>query len=52
MAGLMYDIDDPLYFDDAAIDAELRRVFDVCHTCRMCFNYCPSFPSLFDAQRV
>src|SRR5947207_8526220 len=45
----MYDIADPLYFDDAAIDAELRRVFDVCHTCRMCFNYCGSFPSLFDA---
>ena len=40
----MYEIDDA-----AAIDAELRRVFDVCHTCRMCFNYCPSFPSLFDA---
>jgi len=40
----MYEID-----DDAALDAELRRVFDVCHTCRMCFNYCPSFPSLFDA---
>jgi glycerol-3-phosphate dehydrogenase subunit C len=35
--------------DDDAIDAELRRVFDVCHTCRMCFNYCPSFPSLFNA---
>jgi glycerol-3-phosphate dehydrogenase subunit C len=40
----MYEID-----DDNALDAELRRVFDVCHTCRMCFNYCPSFPSLFDA---
>ncbi|HYU24739.1 MAG TPA: 4Fe-4S dicluster domain-containing protein, partial [Thermoanaerobaculia bacterium] len=45
----MYDLGDLLYFDDAAIDAELRRVFDVCHTCRMCFNYCPSFPSLFGA---
>jgi glycerol-3-phosphate dehydrogenase subunit C len=40
----MYEIE-----DDAALDAELRRVFDVCHTCRMCFNYCPSFPSLFNA---
>ena len=40
----MYEVD-----DDVALDAELRRVFDVCHTCRMCFNYCPSFPSLFNA---
>jgi glycerol-3-phosphate dehydrogenase subunit C len=45
----MVDMRDPLYFDEAAIDKELRRVFDVCHTCRMCFSYCPSFPSLFDA---
>lgn len=27
----------------------MRRVYDICHTCRMCFSYCPSFPSLFDA---
>ncbi|HEV2720788.1 MAG TPA: heterodisulfide reductase-related iron-sulfur binding cluster [Thermoanaerobaculia bacterium] len=40
----MYEVE-----DDQALDAELRRVFDVCHTCRMCFNYCPSFPSLFNA---
>ncbi len=45
----MVEMRDPLYFDEAAIDKELRRVFDVCHTCRMCFSYCPSFPSLFDA---
>lgn len=32
----MVDIADPTYFDDAAIDRELRRVFDVCHTCRRC----------------
>lgn len=37
------------FFDEAAVDQELRRVFDVCHTCRMCFSYCPSFPSLFEA---
>jgi Fe-S oxidoreductase len=35
--------------DEAALDREMRRVFDVCHGCRMCFSYCPSFPSLFDA---
>ncbi|MGA7616271.1 MAG: heterodisulfide reductase-related iron-sulfur binding cluster [Thermoanaerobaculia bacterium] len=45
----MYDLRDPKFYDENEVEAELRRVFDVCHTCRMCFNYCPSFPSLFDA---
>ena len=45
----MYDIRDPKFWDEADLDRELRRVFDVCHTCRMCFSYCPSFPALFDA---
>ncbi len=40
---------DPGFFDDQALDRELGRVFDICHGCRMCFNYCPSFPALFDA---
>jgi glycerol-3-phosphate dehydrogenase subunit C len=43
------DIRDPGFFDEAALDRELVRVFDICHGCRMCFNYCPSFPALFDA---
>ncbi len=37
------------FLDLTAVDTELRRVYDVCHSCRMCFNYCPSFPALFDA---
>ncbi|MEK6374933.1 MAG: heterodisulfide reductase-related iron-sulfur binding cluster [Acidobacteriota bacterium] len=45
----MFDIRDPKFWDDADLDREMRRVFDVCHTCRMCFSYCPSFPALFDA---
>lgn len=45
----MYDIRDPKFWDEADLDREMRRVFDVCHTCRMCFSYCPSFPALFDA---
>ncbi len=36
------------YFDTAKLDAELRRVFDICHGCRRCFNLCDSFPRLFD----
>ncbi|MDA8248756.1 MAG: heterodisulfide reductase-related iron-sulfur binding cluster [Rhodospirillales bacterium] len=39
---------DPDYYDADKIDAELRRVFDICHTCRRCFNLCDSFPRLFD----
>ena len=36
------------FYDPAAIDAEMRRVFDICHGCRKCFNLCDSFPRLFD----
>ena len=36
-------------FTDAdAVNAELERVFDVCHTCRRCVNLCNAFPTLFD----
>ncbi|MFM6830523.1 MAG: (Fe-S)-binding protein [Novosphingobium sp.] len=40
---------DEAWYDEAALDAELRRVFDICHGCRRCFNLCDSFPILFDA---
>lgn len=36
------------FWDEAALDEELRRVFDICHGCRRCFNLCDSFPRLFD----
>jgi glycerol-3-phosphate dehydrogenase subunit C len=39
---------DEAFYDEAALDAELRRVFDICHGCRRCFNLCNSFPTLFD----
>jgi glycerol-3-phosphate dehydrogenase subunit C len=39
---------DESYYDPAEVDKELRRVFDICHTCRRCFNLCDSFPRLFD----
>jgi glycerol-3-phosphate dehydrogenase subunit C len=39
---------DPDFTDADKIDAELRRVFDICHGCRRCFNLCDSFPRLFD----
>lgn len=36
------------YYDEIALDKELRRTFDICHGCRRCFNLCDSFPTLFD----
>jgi glycerol-3-phosphate dehydrogenase subunit C len=39
---------DEEFYDAEALDAELRRVFDICHGCRRCFNLCDSFPRLFD----
>lgn len=47
-AGLSYDPADPVYWDEAGLDQEVTRVFEVCHGCRMCFKYCDSFPSLFE----
>jgi glycerol-3-phosphate dehydrogenase subunit C len=42
------DWQNPDFWDEAKLDAELRRVFDICHGCRRCFNLCDSFPKLFD----
>ncbi|MBC6417158.1 MAG: glycerol-3-phosphate dehydrogenase [Rhodospirillales bacterium] len=42
------DWNDPDFYDLAKIEAELERVFDLCHGCRRCFNLCDSFPRLFD----
>jgi glycerol-3-phosphate dehydrogenase subunit C len=38
---------DERYWDGADLDHEIHRIFDICHTCRMCLPYCPSFPDLF-----
>ncbi len=43
------DWQNPEFFDEGALFAELERVFDVCHGCRRCFNLCNAFPHLFDA---
>jgi Fe-S oxidoreductase len=37
------------FYDGAALDSELERVFDICHGCRRCFSLCNAFPTLFDA---
>ncbi len=38
---------DPRYYDPRDLESELRRAFQICHECRMCVNYCGSFPLLF-----
>ncbi len=40
---------DPVYWSREALVAEEKRVFEICNGCRLCFNLCPSFPSLFSA---
>jgi Fe-S oxidoreductase len=47
--GLTYNPNDARYWDKAALQGELDRVYEICNLCRMCFNLCPSFPALFDA---
>ena len=42
------DWQDPDFHDPKKLEAEERRVFDVCHGCRRCFNLCDAFPRLFD----
>src|SRR5580698_10698759 len=39
---------DPWFWDEAALEAEMERIFHICHGCRRCFNLCDSFPRLFD----
>ena len=38
----------PDFYDEEALDAELERVFDICHGCRRCVSLCNAFPTLFD----
>ena len=45
----IYDIKNPKYWDKNSLYAEMDRVYDICIGCRLCFNLCPSFPSLFNS---
>ena len=42
------DWKNPEFWNEAALDRELERVFDLCHGCRRCVSLCQSFPVLFD----
>lgn len=36
------------YFNVDLLNAELERVYDICHGCRRCVSLCNAFPTLFD----
>src|SRR6185437_11935484 len=38
----------PEFMDQQALDAEMERVFNICHGCRRCVSLCHAFPTLFD----
>jgi glycerol-3-phosphate dehydrogenase subunit C len=42
------DWKNPQFFDEAKLEKELERVFEICHGCRRCVNLCMAFPTLFD----
>lgn len=42
------DWKNPDFYDRDALNAEMERVFDICHGCRRCVSLCQSFPNLFD----
>jgi glycerol-3-phosphate dehydrogenase subunit C len=42
------DWKNPAFYDQAACEAEMERIFDICHGCRRCVSLCQSFPTLFD----
>ena len=42
------DWTNPDFYDEEKLNAEMERVFDMCHGCRRCVNLCGSFPTLFD----
>ena len=45
----VYDIKNPLFWEKSSLYDEMDRVYDICIGCRLCFNLCPSFPSLFNS---
>ncbi|HEY8249369.1 MAG TPA: heterodisulfide reductase-related iron-sulfur binding cluster, partial [Burkholderiales bacterium] len=42
------DWKNPAFWDPAAAEKELERIFDICHGCRRCVSLCTAFPTLFD----
>lgn len=41
-------IREPRFWDEGDLRSEVDRIFDICHSCRLCFKFCGSFPRLFE----
>ncbi|GIW40944.1 MAG: ferredoxin [Candidatus Binatia bacterium] len=41
-------IQEEKFWDRQDLRAEIDRVFDICHGCRLCFKFCGSFPLMFE----
>lgn len=35
------------YWDETALSEDMKKAFDICNGCRLCYSLCPSFPELF-----
>jgi Fe-S oxidoreductase len=46
------DLNRAEFWDLGKVDAELRRVYDICGGCRRCLPLCPSFKVMFDRLDV
>jgi Fe-S oxidoreductase len=46
--GLSYNTAEATYWKEDALYKEIRRTFALCHSCRMCFKYCDTFPTMFN----
>jgi len=49
LSSVAVEWDKSEYWDEQSLDGELRRQYDVCNSCRLCFNLCPGFPKLFES---
>jgi len=45
--GLSYDPSEEKYWQRDLAALELKRAFEICAGCRLCFKYCDAFPKLF-----
>ncbi|MCL5013928.1 MAG: heterodisulfide reductase-related iron-sulfur binding cluster [Firmicutes bacterium] len=42
-----YNPNTETYWDESALAADMKKAFDICNGCRLCYSLCPSFPDLF-----
>ncbi len=49
LTSVAVEWNEPEYWDGQSLDKEMRRQYDVCNSCRLCFNLCPGFPKLFES---